>query len=322
MLLHVSLLILGLLLIVFGADYFIAGSSLIARRFGIPKLIIGLTIVALGTSAPEFGVNILASIQGHSDLAFGNILGSNISNILLIFSGAAILAKSISISKDSLAQLSLTVLTSGVIFIFGELSFGLNGKELTQIEGLILLILGSFYWLYLYVITKRDPERLEDDNISHNKIEKISSMAWVAAITFASLLALLCGSNLVTNEAVSVARFLGVSEFIIAGTIVAIGTSLPELVTSIQALRQKQFDLMVGNIMGSNIVNTLFILGISALIHTVPVGRVALPYLYMNSIAPILLLVAFTLFGARIFKRWQAVFLLVLYCVFLVFSLY
>ncbi len=315
-------LIIGLLLIIFGADYFIAGSSLVAKRFGIPKLIIGLTVVALGTSAPEFGVNIIASIQGHSELALGNILGSNISNVLVIFAGAAIFAKKVFISKNSLTQVSLTVLVSFVVFALSIFSFGAESRTIVQIEGLVLLVLGFFYWFYLYKITKAETERLEGDDISDNKLSKVSSVAWVMIITLASLIALLYGSNLVTNSAVFIAQSFGISELVIAGTIIAIGTSLPELVTSIQAVRQKQFDLMLGNIVGSNIVNTLFILGASVLIRAVPVGNDAMPYLYVNSIAPILLLVGFTLFAPRAFKRWQAIFLLAAYGIFLVFTLY
>lgn len=321
MFVQILLLVIGLVLVIFGADYFIAGSSLIAKRFGIPKLIIGLTVVALGTSAPELGVNMIASIQGHSGLALGNILGSNISNILLVFAGAALFVKKVSISKDSLTQISLTILVSFCIFILSTIFSGSGMKMVTQIEGLVLLILGLFYWFYLYRITKTDTERLEDDNIADNKLAKVSSLGVVVGIVVASLVALLYGSSLVTDSAVFIAQSLGISEFIIAGTVIAVGTSLPELVTSIQAVRQKQFDLMMGNIVGSNIVNTLFILGASAVIHNIPVGAEAMSYLYMNSIAPIVLLVGLTLFTSREFKRWQAAVLIILYILFLAFAL-
>jgi len=311
----------GLLLIVFGADYFIAGSSLIAKRFGIPKLIIGLTVVALGTSAPELGVNIVASIDGHGGIALGNILGSNLSNIFLIFAVSVLFAKKVSISKNSLTQVSLSVLVSFGILALSFFTFGSPESMITQIEGLVLLASWFFYWFYLYRITKTDTERLEDDNISDNKLARVSSVSWVIVITIASLVALLYGSSLVTDAAVLIARSFGVSEFIIAGTIIAIGTSLPELVASIQAVRQKQFDLMIGNVVGSNIVNTLFILGASALIRSVPISGEAVSYLYMNSVAPILLLVGFTLFAPRVFKRWQAVVFIVLYLAFLFLTL-
>ncbi len=319
---QVTFLIVGLLLVVIGADYFIAGSSLIAKRFGIPKLIIGLTVLALGTSAPELGVNIMSSIHGHSDLALGNILGSNISNILLIFAGSAVFVKKIIISKDSLTQVSLTVLVSFLVFIFSFFSFGSTKATIVPIEGLMLVALGFFYWFYLYKITKTDTERLEDENISDNRLKKIASNALVFVITAGALVSLLYGSNLLTNSAVFIAQSFGISEIVIAGTVIAIGTSLPEFATSVQAVRQKQFDLMVGNIVGSNIINTLFILGISALIRPVSVNSEAMPYLIMNSIIPVLLLAGLTLFVPRVIMRWQAVLLLLLYGVFLFFSLH
>ena len=321
MILHLALLVLGLSLIIFGADYFVAGSSLIAKRFGIPKLIIGLTVVAMGTSAPELGINIIASIEGHSQLAFGNILGSNISNIFLIFAVAALLVKKITISKNSLTQVSLTVLVSFLILILSFVSFGSGPAMITQFEGIALLAFGFLYWFYLYRITKADTERLEDENIVHNRLSSISSVGALFLVSVTSLVALLYGSHLITNNAVWIAQSYGISELIIAGTIVAIGTSLPELVTSVQAVRQKQFDLMLGGIAGSNIVNTLFVLGVSALIRAVPVTADAVPYLYISCLAAILLLVGFTLFVPREFKRWQAIIFLGLYAGFLFFTL-
>lgn len=315
-------LILGLGLIVIGADYFIAGSSYIAKRFGVPKLIIGLTIVALGTSAPEFAVNIISSIQGHNQLAMGNVLGSNIANILLIFAGAALFIKTITISKDSLTQVSLGLLVSIFVIVLCIFSFGLDqSMQISQYKGLALLLLGLFYWLYLYKITKADKERLEVDEIEHNKLQNIKSLSIVIGITLFSLIALLFGSNLATKNAVIIAQSLGIPELIIAATIISIGTSLPELVTGIQAIRQKQFDLLVGNVVGSNIINSLFILGTSALIHSIPVTNDAINYLAINIIASILLLVSFTLFKPRVFKRWQAIVLVIVYIIFLIYTL-
>jgi cation:H+ antiporter len=318
----ILLLILGLLLIVFGADYFVAGSSMIAKRFGIPKLIIGLTVLALGTSAPEFGINIISSINGHSQLALGNILGSNIFNILLIFAGASLFVKKILISKNSLTQVSLAVLVSFMVFIFALFSFDSSIKMIVEFEGLILLLFGFFYWFYLYKITKENKNRLEYEDIVDNKLAKITSFTFVFGITLLGLGALLYGSKLVTNSAVFIAQSFKISELIIAGTIIAIGTSLPELVTSIQAIRQKQFNLMIGNIVGSNIINTLLILGISVLINPVTITKEAIPYLYMNSIAPVLLLVGFILFIPKEFKRWQAFILIGIFMLFLIFILF
>ncbi len=322
MFIHILILVIGLLLIIYGADYFIASSSLIAKRFGIPKLIIGLTIVALGTSAPEFGVNVIASIQGHGDIALGNILGSNISNVLLIFAGGVLFAKKVSISKNSLTQVSLAVFVSFILLTMSIVPSGLGITALTKMEGLILLLLGFFYWFYLYRITKANTERLEVDDITDNKLSKVTSVALLFVITTASLAGLLYGSNIVTSNAVWIAQYFGISELVIAGTIIAIGTSLPELVTSITAVRQKQYNLMIGNVVGSNIINTLFILGTSVLIRPVSVEKDAIPYLQMNSISSIMLLIGFTIFIPRVFRRWQAYILLLTYIAFLAFTLY
>ena len=320
MLITILLLIIGLLLVVVGADYFIAGSSLIAKRFGIPKLIIGLTIVAIGTSAPELAINIISSLGGHNDLALGNILGSNISNIFLIFAGASLFVNKISISKNSLQQVIVGFAVSIMITLAAYTSIG-GHMRIAPVEGIILFLIGLIYWFYLYKITKSNDERLEDDDIEDNKLRIIKSLWLVIMITIAGLVALLYGSNLVTKSAVEIAKILGISELIISGTIIAIGTSLPELVTSIQAARQKQFDLLIGNVVGSNIVNTLFILSSSAIISPVLIsGHISTFFILTNITASFLLLVGFILFEHKIFKRLQGILFITLYIIFLIYS--
>ncbi len=320
MLITILLLIIGLLLVVVGADYFIAGSSLIAKRFGIPKLIIGLTIVAIGTSAPELAINIISSLGGHNDLALGNILGSNISNIFLIFAGASLFVNKIGISKNSLQQVMVGFVVSILITFAAYVGIG-GHMRIAPVEGIILFLVGLVYWFYLYKITKSNDERLEDDDIDDNKLRTIKSLWLVVIITIIGLVALLYGSNLVTESAVVIAKALGISELVISGTIIAIGTSLPELVTSIQAARQKQFDLLIGNVVGSNIVNTLFILSSSAIISPVLIsGHMSVFFLLTNIIASFLLLIGFVLFENRIFKRWQGLVFLVIYTLFLIYS--
>lgn len=313
------LFIIGLVLVVVGADYFIAGSSLIAKRFNIPKLIIGLTIVAIGTSAPELAINVTSSLGGHNDLALGNILGSNISNILLIFAGASLFVKKITLSKNSLYQIIISVGVSLVLALVAFVSIG-NHMQISSTEGVLLFFLGFIYWFSLYKITKSNDERLEDDDIEDNKLKKIHSLWVVAGITMASLTILLYGSNLVTDAAVIIATTLGIPELIISGTIIAVGTSLPELVTSIQAVRQKQYDLMIGNIIGSNIVNSLFVLGASAIISPLVIHAPATFYLFGNILVALLVLLAFIIFEKRVFTRWQSIIFLFLYIFFLIYN--
>lgn len=313
------LFIIGLTLVVVGADYFIAGSSLIAKRFNIPKLIIGLTIVAIGTSAPELAINVTSSLGGHNDLALGNILGSNISNILLIFAGASLFVKKITISKNSLYQIIISVGVSLVVTLVAFVGIG-NRMQISSTEGVLLFFLGFIYWFSLYKITKSNDERLEDDDIEDNKLKKIHSLWVVAGITMAGLAILLYGSNLVTDAAVTIATTLGIPELIISGTVIAVGTSLPELVTSIQAVRQKQYDLMIGNIIGSNIVNSLFVLGASAIISPLVIHAPATFYLFGNILVALLVLLAFIIFEKRVFTRWQSIIFLLLYVFFLIYN--
>lgn len=320
MILNIILLIAGLALVVFGAEYFVEGASLVAKRFGIPKLIIGLTIVAIGTSTPELAVNIISSISGHNDLALGNILGSNIANVLLIFSISILFVKKIYISKESLNQIALSVIIATLLIV---LSYVLNigGKNISSIEGVFLIVAGLVYWLYLYKLTKGDKERQDTEEIVDNKLEKIKSTGILILIIFISLSALLFGSQIATDSAVFIAKYLGISELVIASTIIAVGTSLPELVTSIHAVKRHHYDLMIGNIVGSNIVNTLFILGASATINQIPVSKEATSYVNFALISVVLLLVGFTFPDRQKFSKWKAFIFLGVYIIFIISTL-
>lgn len=321
MVLNILILIIGLTLVFFGAEYFVMGSSLIAKRFNIPKLIIGLTIVAIGTSAPEFGVNIIASINGHNGLALGNILGSNIANVLLIFAVSVVFVKNIHISKDSLNQVALSVLVAMFLIII-SLIFNFKEKSISSIEGIILIICGLVYWMYLYKLIKNDKERLEAESIDENKLEKIKSNTLVGLITIISLAGLLLGSHLTTGSAVYIAKIFDISELIIGSTIIAVGTSLPELVTSIHAVKQKHYDLMIGNIVGSNIVNTFFILGASATIHSIPISKEAIPYLHIAFLSVVILLIGFTFPDRQKFSKEKAIVFLILYVIFIGYTIF
>jgi len=317
---QVILFIAGLVMIVAGADFFISGCSIIARRFGIPKLVIGLTIMAVGTSAPELGVNITASIQKHGDIALGNILGSNISNMLLIFPIALLFSKKVVLSAGSILQTTIAAVVSFIIFLFAIVSIDSSGPFISRAEGLLLMFLVFVYWFYLYRITVADKEELLDDEPEAVHIlDKISSSALLNIITLASLGVLLFGSHLTTGNAVLIARSWGVSELTIAGIIIAIGTSLPELVTSIQAVRQRHYDLMIGNIVGSNIINTLFILGTSALIRPMAVAEEAMAYLLMNCAASVLLWVGAKHLLPGPLKRPMAITFIIIYILFIIY---
>ncbi len=319
MVMQVVLFIAGLVMIVVGADFFITGCSIIARRFGIPKLVIGLTIMAVGTSAPELGVNITASIQNHGDIALGNILGSNISNMLLIFPIALLFSKKIALSASSILQTIIAVSVSFVILLSAVISIDSVGSIITRIEGLILVFLVFIYWFYLYKITVVDKRELLDDESESSHILDKMSPVLLNVITLVSLGVLLFGSHLTTDNAVLIARSWGVSELTIAGIIIAIGTSLPELVTSIHAVRQRHHDLMIGNIVGSNIINTLFILGTSALIRPMVVSKEAMVYLFMNCVASLLLLIGVKYLLSGALRRAMSLFFIIIYILFLIY---
>lgn len=316
----ILVLFIGLILVVVGADYFIAGSSLIAKRVGVSKLIIGLTVVAIGTSAPELGVNIISSLKGYNDLALGNILGSNISNIFFIFAGASLCVNKFSISKDSLQQVVIGFWVSVMLILIAFLGFT-DTIQISVSEGILLFLLGLVYFFYLYKLTLSHNKVAQSEDTIDTKLSHIKSLWLIVFITTIGLIALLYGSKLMTDNAVLIAKMFGIPELVISGTIIAIGTSLPELVASIQAVRQKQFELMLGNIVGSNIVNTLFVLSISSIINPIIItGHMSFVFLIINSIASSFLLVGFLLFGKQLFKRWEALFFLIMYCIFLIYS--
>lgn len=312
----IIILLLGLICIFVSADYFVSGSSLLARRFGIPKLIIGLTIVAIGTSAPELAVNVFAAIRNETDLVLGNVLGSNIANVLLIFAVANLFVKKVSISKDSLTQISVSVIAALAVSALAW--FGLSGG-IAKLEGLALIFAGLVYWMYLYRITVQDKERLVIEDIAEQKLDRFSSNLVVALITLFCLVVLLFGSHLVTGQAVIIAHALGISELVIAATVIAIGTSLPELVTSIQAVRRRQYDLMIGNVVGSNVVNSLFVLGLSSVINKIHIAGPSQPYLTMHIFAPLLLLLGFTIAKPRTFSRMYSFLFLIIYVGFIIY---
>ena len=262
MLLQFAILIAGLLLILFGANYLVDGSSSIAKRFGLSEFVIGLTIVGIGTSTPEMVVSFLSAIQGKADMAIGNVVGSNIFNTLLIL-GAASVVYPLTISKNALKKdLPLNIGVTILLILLGlNLTiFGLGESDsLSRIDGIILLLI--FAW-YLWSSFKNDSA--EDDDQEGIKIYTpfISCL-----LILGGLAALIFGGRLFVNSATEIAKGFGMSEKFIAITIMAAGTSMPELATSVVAAFKKKGQLALGNVIGSNISNILLILGGSALIN-------------------------------------------------------
>ena len=264
MLLQFSILIAGLLLILFGANYLVDGSSSIAKRFGLSEFVIGLTIVGIGTSTPEMVVSFLSAIQGKADMAIGNVVGSNIFNTLLIL-GASAVVFPLAISKNALRKdLPLNICITILLILLG-LNFTIFGlgdsNTLSRIDGIILLAI--FAW-YLWSSFKNDT--VDEDGDEQEGIKTFPPFISVLLI-LGGLAALIFGGRLFVNAATEIAKGFGMSEKFIAITIMAAGTSMPELATSVVAAFKKKGQMALGNVIGSNISNILLILGGSALIN-------------------------------------------------------
>lgn len=249
------LLAFGFLLLVKGADWFVEGASGVADKFGIPQLVIGLTIVAMGTSAPETAVSITAALKGSANIAVGNVVGSNILNILIIL-GVSSIITSIAVAKTTI-RYEIPIMLA-ITFLL--LIFGVTGGTINIWEGIILLVCFAAYLFYMFVMVKKG-------EMQADAIENTQKSLWKLLIACAvGLVLIIGGSDVTVDAATSIAKMIGLSDKFIGLTVVALGTSLPELFTSVVAARKGKADIAIGNIVGSNIFNILFVLGTSALI--------------------------------------------------------
>ena len=249
-------LIIGFFLLIKGADIFVSGASNISKRLGIPSVIVGLTIVSLGTSAPELAVSAISSIKGSNEIAVGNVLGSNLLNILIIL-GITSMICPLAVKKNTcLIEMPFLVLMTVLLFVLG-----LDGS-LNRIDGIIFIVCFCVYLLYLLKSAKNNDEKPEETK--DMPVWKLL-LALVVGMGIVIL-----GSNITVDSASYIAKAAGVSERMVGLTVVALGTSLPELVTCIIAAKKKSADLAIGNIVGSNIFNILFVLGLTSVITVVP----------------------------------------------------
>ncbi len=287
------LLIAGLALLVLGADMLVKGASRIAAGFGISPLIIGLTVVALGTSAPETAISIGSALNGKADIAVGNVLGSNIFNVLFIL-GVSALITPLLVSKQ-LVRLDVPVMITVAILAFALSSDG----RVSFIEGAVLFGCILIYMVFLIRISRRSGEEGE-------AIKKSAHWAFDVALIVVGLALLVLGSRWLVSSATAIAAAMGVSELIIGLTIVAAGTSLPEVATSVIAAIRGQRDIAVGNVVGSNIFNILAVLGLTAMVAPggLPVSEAAINFDY-----PVMLAVALAclpiFFGGYSIARWE-----------------
>ncbi len=273
MILNFIILFVGIVLLVKGADYLVEGSAAISRKLGVSELFIGLTIVAFGTSAPELAVSINASIKGSGGIAIANVLGSNVANIALVLGFTAILSP-ISLRKSTFrSEIPFVILAS---ISTGMLLLNDN-YIIDRFEAIVLLAFFIIFMDYLLSMAKKD-RKFKNDLVSQgvdkedlSRLERNTVLAWTS--TIGGIIAVVLGGNFVVNSGTYLAETFGVSETLIGVTIIAIGTSLPELVTSIAATLKKSQDLAVGNILGSNVFNLLLVLGTASSIKTIQADR-------------------------------------------------
>lgn len=296
---NVVLLLVGFVLLLKGADYFVDGAVGIAERFHIPQIVIGLTIVAFGTSAPEAAISIVAGMKGSADLSVGNILGSNVMNILLIL-GLTACIRPLKVQKNTVRyEMPFLIGVSVLLAVMGYIE-----QELTLSSGLILW--GVFLCFFGYLIAQAKRGKDEEEESGEQK-----SVWLILLMTAGGLAAIVIGSQLTVDNASAIATALGMSERLIGLTIVAFGTSLPELITSVTAARKGSADIAIGNIIGSNIFNILFVLGTTSLITVVPYQRAFLLDGIIGIAAAAFLLI--TTVKGKMLRRWAGVVMLIAY---------
>lgn len=311
------LFLLGIFLLVKGADYLVRGSSSLANKIGIPTLVIGLTIVAFGTSTPELIVNIFAAIRGSTDVAFGNIIGSNIANILLVLGLVAVI-KPIKMEISTIwKEIPFSFLAIIVLFISSNylLIDKINISTLTRASGLIMLCFFVIFVYYTVEMAKKSRKDLENKDLEIKKYNNTKIFLMIVG----GLVALYFGGKWVVDGAVFTAQKLGLSQYLISATIVAIGTSLPELVTGIMAARRKEDDLAVGNVVGSNIFNIFWILGITAIIAPVIIPDFINTDIILLGLITLLLFIFLFIGKKHELERWQGFMFLLFYAAYIIF---
>jgi len=314
MIINILLLLFGFVLLIGGAEYLVRGASSIAARLNISPLVIGLTIVAFGTSAPELTVNVLAALRGSTDLAISNVVGSNIANILLVLGVAAIITPLKVKSNTVWKEIPFALLGAVMILILGNdaLLDNTGFNAITRTDGLALLSLLVIFLYYIYGLVKSEKSPETED------VKEYS--LWISIGLFiGGLIGLVVGGQFLVNSAVSIATSLGISEALIGVSIIAFGTSLPELATTVVAVRKGQRDVAIGNVVGSNIFNIFWILGITSTIAPIPFSS-AINADVLVGIGASLLLFVFMFTGRRHgVNRKEGIAFFALYIVYIVY---
>ncbi len=319
MILSILAIVVGLIILIIGAEGLVRGASSIAAKFRISPLVIGLTVVSFGTSAPELTVNLLSAFQGSPDLAVANVIGSNIVNILLILGICAIIVPLSVKSSTVWKEIPLALLGVVLIFIMGndQLFDGTPLNALTRTDGIALLALMAIFMYYIFGMAQNDRKASKSKTDDAEDVSQYGTLFSIG-LTVAGLVGLVVGGRLLVTGAIDIAEAAGLSEALIGLTIVAIGTSLPELATSVVAALKKQADIAIGNIVGSNIFNVFFVLGVTSTILPLPLSS-TLNFDVVVAIIASLLLFIFMFTGRvkRRLVRWEGVVFVGLYVAYL-----
>lgn len=310
-----AILVIGFVLLIKGADFFVEGSSSVAKKFNVPSLIIGMTIVAMGTSLPELAVSVTASITGNNTLAVSNVSGSNFFNLMVVCGACALFAP-LTIEKNTLMkEFPFSIVCAGLLVVLGFI-----GMKLGRVDGIILLVIFVAYLFWMIYSAKK--ARSEGDKFETEEEEmadeiKILPMWKCLLYIVGGMIAIKFGGDFVVNGASSIAAGFGLSQTLIGLTIVALGTSLPELVTSIVAARKNEVDMALGNVIGSNIFNILLILGVAAAISPVT-------FIMENIIDIIILIIMSTVvwifaWTSKKINRKEGIIMLLVYVVYMVY---
>ncbi|QQS27454.1 MAG: calcium/sodium antiporter [Sphingobacteriales bacterium] len=319
MLFSILLLIAGFLLLIKGADWLVTGASSLAKRFNISELVIGLTIVAFGTSAPELVVNVLASFKGANDIALGNIIGSNIFNLFFIL-GIAGLIYPITVHRNTVwREIPYSLFAALVVLLMANDVFidGVSDNRIDRTDGIMLLLffVAFLYYAYLSIQTE-DPNTTEEEEI------KVMSGIKSGGLTVIGLGLLIFGGKLVVDNAIDIAVNLQISEKLIGLTIVAAGTSLPELATSAVAAYRKRSEIAIGNVVGSNIFNVFFVLGSSAVISPIQYNISFNTDILLFIVGTLLLFSAMFIGKKHLLERWAALTLIIVFVFYTAFLIY
>ena len=313
-------LVMGFALLIKGADFFVEGSSSVAKRLHVPSIIIGLTIVAMGTSLPETAVSVSASITGNNELAVSNVVGSNIFNLMVVIGVCAVLA-TVDVAKETIKRdIPFSLLCAGLLLLLGILGFSdKSGMILGHLDGVILIALFAGYIFYMVKIALKASKEGKKVEIEGGSDEDIKLVSVPMSILFivGGAIAIAVGGDMTVDAASRIASELGMSQTLIGLTIVSIGTSLPELVTSIVAARKNEVDMALGNAIGSNVFNILMVLGIAASISPVALISVNLIDILVLIVFSILVLI-YTITGKKVTRTEGAS----MACLYLIYTIY